>query len=84
MVLRMNKRDLYEEARDHFEVTASMAAHPIQDWLSDRVWPTGNPPVSMAWLCGVVLTAAFAMKKDRLEDLKAWLATKGLPDRAGW
>lgn len=69
---------LYREALQHFQVSASQMAFFLNPSLYGRLWPNGKAPVSIAWLCEVVLTTAYAARTGRTAELSAYLATKGI------
>lgn len=69
---------LYNDAIDHFGVSASQVADLLNPSLYDHLWPDDNIPVSLAWLAEVILTTAYAAKANRSTDLATFLAARDL------
>ena len=73
------RHPLCREAITHFGVSPALVAQPLNPAATRWIWPDKkNPAVSLATLCEVVLTAAYAMKAGRTAELQAYLETKGL------
>ncbi len=79
------RHPLCREAITHFGVSPATVAQPLNPAATRWIWPDKKTPaVSLATLCEVVLTAAYAMKTGRTVELQAYLQAKGLTvqDRA--
>jgi hypothetical protein len=73
------RHPLCREAITHFGVSPAIVAHPLNPAATRWIWPDKKTPaVSLATLCEVVLTAAYAMKTGRTAELQAYLEAKGL------
>lgn len=73
------RHPLCREALQHFGVSPASAAQPLNPAVTRWIWPDRKtPPLSLATLCEVVLTAAYASKTNRTAELRIYLATKGL------
>ena len=73
------RHPLCREAITHFGVSPATVAQPLNPAVTRWIWPDKKtPPVSLATLCEVVLTAAYAMKIGRTAELQAYLGVKGL------
>ena len=73
------RHPLSREAIIHFGVSPAIVAQPLNPAATRWIWPDKKTtPVSLATLCEVVLTAAYAMKTGRTAELQAYLEAKGL------
>ena len=73
------RHPLSREAITHFGGSPAIVAQPLNPAATRWIWPDMRTPlVSLAMLCEVVRTAAFAMKTGRTAELQAYLQTKGL------
>lgn len=78
------RHPLCREAITHFGVSPALVALPLNPAATRWIWPDReNPAVSLATLCEVVLTAAYAMKAGRTAELQAYLEAKGLKGPEG-
>ena len=73
------RHPLCREAIIHFGVSPPIVAQPLNPAATRWIWPDKKTPaVSLATLCEVVLTVAYAMKVGRTAELQAYLGAKGL------
>lgn len=73
------RHPLCREAITHFGVSPAIVTHPLNPAATRWIWPDMKTPlVSLAMLCEVVLTAAYAMKTGRTAELQSYLQAKGL------
>ena len=78
------RHPLCREAITHFGVSPAIVAQPLNPAATRWIWPDKkSPAVSLATLCEVVLTAAYAMKTGRIVELQAYLEAKGLTVQNG-
>ena len=78
------RHPLCREAIIHFGVSPAIVAQPLNPAATRWIWPDKKTtPVSLATLCEVVLTAAYAMKTGRTVELQAYFEAKGLKAQDG-